>query len=80
MKKYIISGVLVLLFLVSLAFASGTSLMTIKPAQPKSTVILYESGSDLKKQVYPWIRKGYLVEHITGPNSNGNVVVVLTKY
>lgn len=80
MKQYIISGVVMLLILVLLAFTGSTSLMTIKPAQPKSTVILYEYGHDLKKQVYPWIRKGYLVEHITGPTPSGTVVVVLTKY
>lgn len=79
MKNYIIGGVIVLLLFVSLAFASGTSIMTIKPAQPKSTIIAYLYGGDVVKFTYPYIRKGYIPE-VSAPNSNGSVMVILTKY
>ncbi len=73
-------GVVMLLFLVSLAFTSGTSLMTIRPAQPKSTVIIPVYRHDASKIIYPWLRKGYVVEHVTSTNDAGDVLFVLIKY
>lgn len=78
MKNFILGCLFILLT------AAGTaSIMTVKPATPKATVVLttnYDSD-DIKNKIYPYLRKGYIVKSVAGTSQYGrDWIVVMEKY
>ena len=64
--------------LITLISATTVSVMTIKPATPKSTVVFYEyDHKDIPKRVYPYLEKGYIIKAMYGDRYQ---IVVLEKY
>lgn len=78
MKNTILSFLLGIFVAISFA-ATTTNLLTVKPAQPKATVVV--SGwatSELNANMKPYIQKGYIVKNMSA--GDGARCVVLEKY
>lgn len=64
--------------LIVLTSATTVSVMTVKPATPKQTIVFYEySTQDIPKRTYPYLRKGYVLKAIYGDRYQ---IVVMEKY
>lgn len=64
--------------LVVLTSATTVSVMTIKPATPKQTIVFYEYyPQNIPKITYPYLRKGYVLKAIYGDTFQ---IVVMEKY
>lgn len=69
------------LCLVILTSATTASVMTVKPATPKSVVAFYEirsNGDLLTRKINNYISKGYVYKH--GFGSDYHMIVVMEKY
>jgi len=72
---YFIAGV----FFVTLISATTFSIMTVKPATPKATVIVGGwTTSELNENIKPWIKKGYVAKDLTA--GDGGRFLILEKY
>lgn len=61
--------------------ASGTDILTVKPATPKSTVIIDCSWGELssdKREILEYYKKGYVVSKTVSVDSRA--LVVMEKY
>jgi len=63
--------------LVVLTSATTVSVITIKPAKPKSTVFIYFNST---KDVKPYLEKGYIIKIVSKGNEFTTGHVVLEKY
>ena len=67
-----------------LLIAAGTvSITTVKPALPKSTIVLSTDlgADDMRENIYKYIRKGYIVKSVAGTSQYGGTwLVVMEKY
>ena len=70
---YFIAGVL----FVVLVSAGTVSIMTIKPAQPKSTVYLQKTS---KEEVEKYLKQGYIIKIVAKGDEWYSATVVLEKY
>lgn len=69
--------------LVILTSATTMSVITVKPAKPKATIVLDSDlgASNIRKQIYHYIKEGYIVKSIAGTSQYGNAwIVVMEKY
>lgn len=76
---YLILGIA----LVVLTSATTVSVMTVKPQKPKATIVLDTDigESDIRKQIYRYIKEGYIVKSIAGTSQYGGAwIVVMEKY
>lgn len=77
MKNSILLFLLGIFVTISIAATIPNTGMTVKPATPKSTIILnsrnYSEWGD-------WVRKGYQVKCITNGGNYNHVYIVLEKY
>lgn len=72
---YFIAGVL----FVTLISATTVSVMTVKPVTPKNTIVVSGwSLADLKNNMKPYLKSGYIVKDISV--GEGCRVVVMEKY
>lgn len=72
---YLVLGV----FIVILTSATTISVMTVKPATPKATIIVGGwTTSELNENIKPWIKKGYVAKDLTA--GDGGRFVILEKY
>lgn len=65
--------------LIILTSATTVSVMTVKPATPKATIIV--SGWDtpeLNGKIKPYLQKGYVVKNVAA--GDGARVVIMEKY
>jgi len=72
---YFIAGVL----FITLISATTVSIMTVKPAIPKATIVV--SGwatSELNNNMKPYLKAGYIVKNLSA--GDGARVVVMEKY
>lgn len=84
-KKYKSISLLVTILTIGLIFISNSStnnsnILIVKPAKPKSTVIVTGYRYNYAKDIYPFIRNGYQVQHVSGITESGNLVYILVKY
>lgn len=82
MKQSILIFLLGIFVTISIASttAISTSLITIKPITPKSTIVLFGYLSDLQKPVGIYINKGYIIKLIGNDGNTSRGMVVLEKY
>lgn len=76
---YLILGIA----LVILTSATTVSVMTVKPAKPKATIVLDSNlgQSNIKELIYHYIKEGYIVKSIAGTPHYGHYwIVVMEKY
>ena len=69
------------LCLIILTSATTVSVMTVKPATPKSVVSFYDikcNGDYVAKKIKEYSSKGYIYKH--GFGSDCRIVVVMEKY
>lgn len=81
MKKafYFMLGIAIVI----LTSATTVSVMTVKPAKPKETIIFTtDSGTEsVKEAIGNYVRKGYIVKSVAGTSQYGyNWIVVMEKY
>ena len=72
--------VLIILYAVTIFTTSSNttqSVITVKPALPKSTVVL--RGAESVSTVNSWIKKGYQVQFVSD-GSSGRQTIVMVKY
>lgn len=67
--------------------ATTTSIMTIKPAKPISTVCFYSSPSRSSQKILDYARQGYILKALSistsgSSNAHGNEIalIVMEKY
>lgn len=64
--------------LIVLTSVTTVSVMTVKPATPKQTIVFYEySPQEIPKRAYPYLRKGYVLKAVYGDRFQ---IVVMEKY
>ena len=71
------------LCLVILTSATTVSVMTIKPAVPKSIIVFVGRGNDIANFIKVNAKKGYIVKHfnnLTARNGFAGDLVVMEKY
>lgn len=71
------------LCLVILTSATTVSVMTVKPATPKSTITYVGRGSNIAHFININSKKGYIVKcfsQLTGTNGDTGDLVVMEKY
>lgn len=77
MRKYIIPFLAGIATTVLLSNTVQNNLLTVKPALPKSTVILDSFNGDINPKWTEYVKKGYQVKAITGNNYKA---IILEKY
>jgi len=75
---YLILGVLIVI----LTSATTVSVMTVKPATPKSVAVFGNSSEgDAIENIKQYVRKGYIVKSVAGTSQYGHDwIVVMEKY
>jgi len=75
---YLVLGVLIVI----LTSATTVSVMTVKPATPKSVAVFGGySESEAIENIKQYIRKGYIVKSVAGTSQYGHDwIVVMEKY
>lgn len=71
------------LCLVILTSATTVSVMTVKPATPKSVISIYEDADKINSKILNYCNKGYIVKQLSfSMNGNGTreAIVVMEKY
>lgn len=71
------------LCLVILTSATTVSVMTVKPATPKSVISIYEDADKINSKILNYCNKGYIVKQLSfSMNGNGarEAIVVMEKY
>lgn len=71
------------LCLIILTSATTVSVMTVKPAVPKSIIVFVGRGSDIANFIKVNTKKGYIVKHfsnLTATNGDTGDLVVMEKY
>jgi hypothetical protein len=72
---YIILGICLMV----LTSATTLSVMTIKPAQPKATIVVSGwSSSELNTDMKPYLKAGYIAKNISA--GDGARLVLMEKY
>ena len=72
---YFIAGVL----FITLISATTVSIMTVKPAIPKATIVVGGwATSELNNNMKPYLKAGYIVKNLSA--GDGARVVVMEKY
>ena len=72
---YFIAGVL----FITLISATTVSIMTVKPAIPKATIVVSGwNASELNNNMKPYLKAGYIVKNLSA--GDGARVVVMEKY
>jgi hypothetical protein len=66
--------------LIVLTSATTVSVMTVKPAKPKSVIVrITRYGNDTNGFIYTYVKQGYIVKSSDGDGS-GNWLVIMEKY
>lgn len=80
---YFIAGV----FFITLISATTVSVMTVKPAVPKSIIVksfrtMYGMEADIEEYINTMVKNGYVVKSVAMMNdgSRSNGIVVVEKY
>lgn len=80
---YFIAGV----FFITLISTTTVSVMTVKPAVPKSTIVktfrtMYRMEDDIEEYINTMVKDGYVVKSVAMMNdgSRSNGIVVVEKY
>ena len=71
------------LCLIILTSATTVSVMTVKPATPKSVVSIYDNADKINSKILNYSNKGYIVKQLSfSMDSNGTrkAIVVMEKY
>ena len=79
MKHNILTFLLGVFVTISIA-ATTTDLMTVKPATPKSVVIIECRSSYVNEYAKPYIKQGYQVEYVAGAYYDYDGLLILRKY
>lgn len=67
------------ILLVMLTSATTISVMTVKPATPKATIVVSGwSTLELNQNIKPFLKNGYVVKNISA--GDGTRIVVMEKY
>jgi hypothetical protein len=66
--------------LIVLTSATTVSVMTVKPAKPKSVSVGVLRSKEVKDFTYQYVKKGFQIKTITASNDYGVIVVVMEKY
>lgn len=77
--KQTLLGFMAAILLIALTAATTVSVMTVKPAQPKHTVIVSGwSTRELNNNMSSYLKAGYIVKNMAA--GDGARVVVMEKY
>lgn len=66
--------------LVVLTSASTISIMTVKPAKPKSVLVTYGRAYNIKRTACEYIKNGYQIKVIQGTHYSNEIMLVMEKY
>jgi len=66
--------------LIVLTSATTVSVMTVKPAKPKSVIVkITRYAEDTNKFIYTYVKQGYTIKSSDG-DGDGNWLIIMEKY